>query len=537
MAGIENKIGFYDGIKLQPSTAQDLLNLQEAATDVGLINYAGNPENNVSANPSALSHDYSTGNIYYKSTGTGNTGWKLLNGVASLTLTGDTGGALSATGGNWNIIGQKAGTLAVVDTIGNVSTISIEDRTWISSLVVDPSSTSGLRGTFTTITAALTAAVSGQTIYVRPGTYVENLTLKAGVDICAMTGDGYSNTVAIDGSISASYAGRATISGCQLISRNSDGITISGASATVLTVKDCVLSQAANAGTHYSLVMSAASGELYIFDCFGSTTTNGSWINMTAGLAKIVNCNLANNGGTTLNNLVSGGTLTIIASAIGTDATVGAGFTVSAGVLTALNSNFSGQITSSGTGDINLENSRIYTPNSTCLTSGSSGGDECMNCVLVGGTASAISVGSTLLLSNCSVNSSNTNAITGAGTLSFGGIVFTGTSSLINTSTQIPLVQSNDAIRITTPGAYPYTTVPQDQLILVDTSLARTITPLASPTTGQKHIIKDNVGSAATNNITITPSGKNIDGAASTIINLNYGSVTIVYNGTQWLII
>lgn len=92
-------------------------------------------------------------------------------------------------------------------------------------------------------------------------------------------------------------------------------------------------------------------------------------------------------------------------------------------------------------------------------------------------------------------------------------------------------------VAVTTPGAYPYTTLSTDYVILVDSSAARTITPMASPTTGQVYVIKDNAGSAATNAITITPSGKNIDGLASRTINSNYGSVTIVYNGTQWNII
>ncbi len=89
-------------------------------------------------------------------------------------------------------------------------------------------------------------------------------------------------------------------------------------------------------------------------------------------------------------------------------------------------------------------------------------------------------------------------------------------------------------VNVTTPGAYPYTTLISDYLILVDTSSARTITPLASPATGAMYVIKDNVGSAGTNNITVTPSGKNIDGTASKTISTNYGSMTIVYNGVQW---
>lgn len=93
---------------------------------------------------------------------------------------------------------------------------------------------------------------------------------------------------------------------------------------------------------------------------------------------------------------------------------------------------------------------------------------------------------------------------------------------------------SGRVVKLTTPGAYPYTTLTTDYIILVDTSAARTITPLGSPVTGTVYVIKDSVGSAAANNITVTPSGKNIDGAASFVMNTNYQSITIVYNGTEW---
>ncbi len=96
---------------------------------------------------------------------------------------------------------------------------------------------------------------------------------------------------------------------------------------------------------------------------------------------------------------------------------------------------------------------------------------------------------------------------------------------------------SGRVVKVTSPGAYPYTTLITDYVILVDSSSARTIVPLASPVTGTTYRIKDNVGSAATNTITITPSGKNIDGAASTTITTNYGSIDICYNGTQWIIL
>ncbi len=93
---------------------------------------------------------------------------------------------------------------------------------------------------------------------------------------------------------------------------------------------------------------------------------------------------------------------------------------------------------------------------------------------------------------------------------------------------------SGRVVKTTSPGAYPYTTLTTDYVILVDTSATRTINLISSPVTGTTYRIKDSVGSAAANNITITPAAGNIDGAASYVINNNYGSVDVVYSGTQW---
>jgi pectin methylesterase-like acyl-CoA thioesterase len=48
-------------------------------------------------------------------------------------------------------------------------------------------SSSAANGTHTTIAAALTSASTGDTIFIRPGTYTENLTLKAGVNLTALS--------------------------------------------------------------------------------------------------------------------------------------------------------------------------------------------------------------------------------------------------------------------------------------------------------------------------------------------------------------
>jgi hypothetical protein len=94
---------------------------------------------------------------------------------------------------------------------------------------------------------------------------------------------------------------------------------------------------------------------------------------------------------------------------------------------------------------------------------------------------------------------------------------------------------SGQVVKITSPGAYPYTTLSSDYVIIVDTTSARTINLIASPTTGQTYRIKDNTGNAASNNITIIPASGNIDGSGSYVISANWGSVDVSYNGSFWI--
>ena len=60
---------------------------------------------------------------------------------------------------------------------------------------------------------------------------------------------------------------------------------------------------------------------------------------------------------------------------------------------------------------------------------------------------------------------------------------------------------------------------------------------LAAGITNQIQIIKDERGSASTQNITVTPNGaETIDGQSSVILSTDYGSFTLWYN-SGWHII
>jgi hypothetical protein len=95
MAGIGNSILFAQGMRLQPSTSQDILQMRQASTDIARINYTGDPETNVAANPGSLCHDPVSGNVYVKDSGTGNTGWIQIplptSGTFTPVITGDIG--------------------------------------------------------------------------------------------------------------------------------------------------------------------------------------------------------------------------------------------------------------------------------------------------------------------------------------------------------------------------------------------------------------------------------------------------------------
>lgn len=271
------------------------------------------------------------------------------------------------------------------------------------------------QGDFTTIGAALTAASSGQTIFVRPGTYTENLTLKGGVNLCALNCDAQSQNVEIVGKCSLTTAGVVSISGINFVTNSDYCISVSGSVASVLLIFNCNI----NANNHTSILYSSSSGgsSLSIYYSRGFIGTSGiaMFDYSAAGFFYFKYNDFSfGNGNSTTANTSSGAELLIEFSSLNTP------------------------ITTSGTGVL-VSRGNVYTPggNVTCLIAGSTGATLSTNDIYFSGSASAISIsmGATLELSQSCVSSSNTNAITGAGTLNAGIITFLSTGSTINTST------------------------------------------------------------------------------------------------------
>lgn len=81
-------------------------------------------------------------------------------------------------------------------------------------------------------------------------------------------------------------------------------------------------------------------------------------------------------------------------------------------------------------------------------------------------------------------------------------------------------------------------TLPSDKYlnfgVNVSTLVAKTFNLPASPVTGSRMYFYDMFGNAGTYNITISGNGKDILNDTTLVINSNYGSATLYYNGTLW---
>jgi hypothetical protein len=329
-----------------------------------------------------------TGQVLIATTGSAPT-WGTAPASAG-TITGDSGGALSQTASNWNILGQKAGTIAVMDTVGSVSTLSIENRTWLTQLVVDPSSTVGLRGTYTTVTAALADAISGQTILIRPGDYAENITAKDGVSLWGA----YQGGVNLRGKITMT-SGVFTIRNINVINSADTCLAVS---AGTLYVIHCAVFVTGASPAITLTGTGAVSAELSTIATFAAGATN---FNIGAGaILYLTNCSTGGSDSATAD-------------------TVTGSLSVSECILFH-------PINISGSGYISLDYVRYQIPSATALTfTGTSTADiwfTNFNC----GTSSCISVGAgcDIRINNCDMQSTNTNAITGAGEVRYAGLSY-----------------------------------------------------------------------------------------------------------------
>lgn len=421
---------------------------------------------------------------------------------------------------NLNVFGTDSASGTAPDgfspyTTSSGSTVTIHMPGY-ARWVVNP--VSGL-GTHTTPQAAINAASAGDDVFLTAGTYTGNITLKSGVNLFAFPADANLNgnfdtvgaNVIINGTCTFTGTGTVNISGIQLTTNAAPLLTVSGSSASVVNLTGCYLNIANNGGIAFT--STSASAEINICYCTGNI--NGAFAPFTMnspGTMYFGFCDIENSSGNpTIPGTLANGNIQIENSLL----------------------KFPISMTS---GSISMSLSQINPGNTTgiAMTGGTLFAQVCH---IGGGTSASVTIGTgaTATLNACMFQSTNaTAAISGAGTLNYSGLDFMSSGSNITVTTQNALVCANSAIQIKIPGSYPYTVLPQDAFIPVDTTSSRTINLTASPSTGQIVTLKDNNSSAQTNNITVQGNGHNIDGASSLVINTINAAVTFVFNGTQW---
>ena len=106
-----------------------------------------------------------------------------------------------------------------------------------------------------------------------------------------------------------------------------------------------------------------------------------------------------------------------------------------------------------------------------------------------------------------------------------GSIGFTGSAALLS------------PVTVTDVATATYTALATDYFLCVLTVAPVTIT-LPTGILGTVYIVKDCGGLAATNPITVQGTGGQlVDGAASANVNTNFGSLTFIFDGTEWSIV
>lgn len=281
-----------------------------------------------------------------------------------------------------------------------------------NGFTVDPSG----NGDFTTITLALAAATSGKDIFIRPGTYTENLTLKSGVNLVGFSGDD-GGTVKIIGNMSIT-SGVCQISNIFLQTNGNYILSATGSSALNVKLNNCYLNCSNFSGIFFT--SSSAASVISINEGGGDLGTTAITYHTSSSPGNITYTNFfgLNSGGSTQQNLNIAGSITLFYSY------------------------FTTPFAATTTGNIFCYYTYILSSSATipAISVTGTGSPSISDSILlaIGGAAAAnFGSGVTADLARSTVSSTNTNAVTGAGTLVYGDITFAsgGSTQFQNTLT------------------------------------------------------------------------------------------------------
>lgn len=243
-------------------------------------------------------------------------------------------------------------------------------------------------GVFTTIQAAINAATYGTDIFIRPGTYVENITLKDGVNLTAFTRD--VNIVQINGTITMNTAGTVNISGITVQTNGATAVSFSSANIQSLRFFNCNLTST-NADLITNSNSSASSGLVFENCTMTAAATYKIFVATMTGVITCINCGL-------------GGASTTA-------------WTSTAGNIVFRFCTISQVFSISSTATVQIYNCIIGTNNLLFGTLATGTNCIAFNSRISTGTASIFSITSTgsVTVENCILQSSNASTVTGTG--------------------------------------------------------------------------------------------------------------------------
>lgn len=270
-------------------------------------------------------------------------------------------------------------------------------------IIVSPNISDGAN--FTTIAAAITAASTGSIIFVKPGTYTEDLTLIAGITIASHHSCGVSSTVEIVGKMTASYEGISTLQGITITTNGDNCLQFTGTNNTTLYLNYCFI----NASDNTAILLNNANCSMQMYFCNSDIGTTGvALYTMTTGDFEMYFCNHLNSGGSTTSN------------------------TAAAGRGGHYYTTISNPTSSSGTALLPGRYSIFLTPGSTCLSLNGGSITEYLFCHFDSGSATSVTVasGKTFRAQSCTFTCSSGPVISGDGSLVAGPIFYTDQSDI-----------------------------------------------------------------------------------------------------------
>lgn len=140
---------------------------------------------------------------------------------------------LQAVKNNYSTLDTVLGNVSTVSTNFQKSRAPLQNTLWVAKNGLD-TNTGTVTDPFLTISAAMSAAVSGTEICVMPGTYTENVNLIAGVFLHG----GNTRAVYITGNMTASFNGSSYCKFLDLQASSGSVVTISGTNATEVQFDD-----------------------------------------------------------------------------------------------------------------------------------------------------------------------------------------------------------------------------------------------------------------------------------------------------------